>query len=107
MATPTRHQLGPVGQIPPGEGRNFVVAGRRVAVFHARDGRVYATQAECPHRGGPLADGLIGSGVLVCPLHERRFDLATGLGQDNASDCALAVFPITVGPDGALAVEIP
>jgi nitrite reductase (NADH) small subunit len=101
----TRYELGSVEQIPPGEGRNFLVAGRRVAVFRARDGKLYATQAECPHKGGPLADGLLGSGMLVCPLHERRFDLATGRSQDG--DCALAVFPITLRPDGALLVELP
>jgi nitrite reductase (NADH) small subunit len=81
------------------------VGGRRVAVFHARDGRLYATQADCPHRGGPLADGLVGGGVLICPLHERRFDLTTGEAQDG--DCSLAVFAVTVRPDGGLTVEVP
>ena len=74
-ATAARHELGPVDQIPPGQGRSFQVGERRVAVFRGRDGCVYATQADCPHRGGPLANGLVGSGTLVCPLHERRFDL--------------------------------
>ncbi len=100
-----RHELGPVDQIPPGQGRNFQVGGRRVAVFRGRDGCVYATQADCPHRGGPLADGLVGSGTLVCPLHERRFDLATGQAQNG--DCNVDVYPITVGPDGRLTIELP
>jgi nitrite reductase (NADH) small subunit len=104
-ARTTRHPLGRADQIPRGEGRTFVVAGRRVAVFRARDGRVYATQADCPHRGGPLADGLVGAGTLICPLHERRFDLATG-SELGGGDCRLQVFPVTVGPDGALAIEV-
>ena len=104
-ATALRHELGPVDQIPHGQGRNFQVDGRRVAVFRGRDGCVYATQAECPHRGGPLADGLVGSGTLVCPLHELRFDLATGQAQNGG--CSVDVYPITLGPDGRLTIELP
>jgi nitrite reductase [NAD(P)H] small subunit len=100
-----RHELGPVDQIPPGQGRNFQVDGRRVAVFRGRDGCVYATQAACPHRGGPLADGLVGSGTLVCPLHEWRFDLATG--QTHNGGCNVDVYPITLGPDGTLTIDLP
>jgi nitrite reductase (NADH) small subunit len=49
-----------------------------VAVFHTRAGDVFATQAQCPHKAGPLADGMVGDATLVCPLHDWRFDLATG-----------------------------
>jgi nitrite reductase (NADH) small subunit len=38
----------------------------------------YALDAVCPHRGGPLADGIVCDRAVICPLHERRFDLATG-----------------------------
>jgi nitrite reductase (NADH) small subunit len=102
---PTRFELGPVDQIPPGEGRTFVVGGRRVAVFHGRDGQVHATQADCPHKGGPLADGLVGGGTLICPLHERRFNLTTGASEDGS--CQIAIFPVSLGPDGAITVEVP
>ncbi|HET6149649.1 MAG TPA: Rieske (2Fe-2S) protein [Polyangia bacterium] len=100
-----RHDLGPTAQIPPGEGRNFDVAGRRVAVFRTRDGRVFATQAACPHRGGPLADGLVGDGVVVCPLHEWRFDLASG--ETLNGTCPLEVYDLTVDPVGNLTLELP
>jgi nitrite reductase (NADH) small subunit len=80
-----------LSDIPPGEGRLFEIAGRQVAVFHMRSGEVFATQAECPHRGGPLADGLVGGTTLICPLHERSYDLRTGAGIGN-EEC-LAVYP--------------
>ncbi len=70
--------LGPVDQIPPGEGRTFAVDGRQIAVFRLRDGRLRAVDAVCPHRGGPLADGLADDTVVVCPLHNHTFDLCTG-----------------------------
>ncbi len=85
------HRLGPVGQIPPGEGRNFVVAGIEIAVFHTREGHVFATQAHCPHKSGPLADGLTDGATVVCPLHDRIFSLSSGEGIGNS--CSIAVYP--------------
>lgn len=74
----TPRALGPSALIPPGEGRVFEVDGRRIAVFRTRQGQLFATQAECPHRQGPLADGVVGGGHVVCPLHGFRFDLRSG-----------------------------
>ena len=76
--------IGRVDLIPRGEGRCFVVGSLRVAVFRQRDDRIFALDARCPHTGGPLADGLVGGGVVVCPLHAQRFRLADGAGVDNA-----------------------
>jgi nitrite reductase (NADH) small subunit len=66
-----------VSDVPPGEGRAVTVAGRRIALFHAESGW-FALDNACPHRGGPLADGILSDRCVTCPLHERRFDLATG-----------------------------
>ena len=65
------------GDVPPGEGRAVTVEGRRIAIFNAPAGW-YALDDACPHRGGPLADGLLSDSCVTCPLHERRFDLRTG-----------------------------
>jgi len=70
--------LGPVDAIPLGEGRNYEVAGERIAVFRLRSGEIFAVQALCPHKNGPLADGLVGNGTVICPLHAWKFDLKTG-----------------------------
>jgi nitrite reductase (NADH) small subunit len=79
-----RHILGPVDQIPPGEGRAFGVDGEQVAVFRLRDGTLRALSAVCPHRGGPIADGTIDRQVVMCPLHQHAFDLATGCSSTGA-----------------------
>jgi len=93
--------LGPAERIPPGEGRVFTIGALRVAVFRTRDGGVFATQADCPHRQGPLADGLLGGGVVVCPLHARKWELATGRPVGN--DCPpLATYPVAVSEAGEL-----
>jgi nitrite reductase (NADH) small subunit len=97
------YKLGPIGQIPPGEGRTFIVGRTEIAVFHTREGGVFATQATCPHRGGPLADGLTDSGNVVCPLHDRIFSLTTGEGIGN--DCAIAVYPVKT-ENGQIYVDV-
>ena len=82
--TLTEHLLGPVDQIPIGEGRAFGIAEDQIAVFRLRDGRVRALSAVCPHRGGPLADGQIDSEVVICPLHLNAFELDTGCSRTGA-----------------------
>lgn len=71
--------LGAVEDIPLGQGRAYSAAGRTIAVFRQRDGRLYATDNHCPHRGGSLADGVLGGGTVICPLHAWKLDLETGL----------------------------
>jgi nitrite reductase (NADH) small subunit len=96
--------LGPLSAIPEGEGRTFDIGGTRVAVFRSRDGAIFATQADCPHKNGPLADGLLGSGTLICPLHSLKFDLTSGKAQN--SDCALKIYPAKLSSNGQLMVEL-
>jgi nitrite reductase (NADH) small subunit len=71
-------EVGRVDEVPVGEGRVFAVEGEQVAVFRMRDGSLRALAAVCPHRGGPLADGLTDDGVVVCPLHSYAFDMCSG-----------------------------
>ena len=68
--------------VPIGEGRALTIDGSRLAVFHTPTGW-YAIDDTCPHAGGPLSDGIVGDRTVICPLHERRFDLATG---ESSSD---------------------
>ena len=95
--------LGPVSAIPEGEGRTYEVDGRRLAVFRGRDGALFATQAECPHKNGPLADGLLGGSTLICPLHSLKFDLITGKALNG--DCSLQTYVATLSESGQVMVE--
>ena len=80
---PKAHTVGMVDDVPVGEGRTFVVAGEQVAVFRLRDGSLHATQAACPHAGGPLADGLSDVNVLVCPLHQYAYRWSDGVSTNG------------------------
>jgi nitrite reductase (NADH) small subunit len=93
-ATEQKVTLGPLSLIPAGEGRNFEIAGERIAVFHTRAGQVFATQAACPHKNGPLADGLVGGNIVICPLHSWKFDLSTG--EPVMGCCALKTYLVSV-----------
>ena len=95
--------LGPVSAIPEGEGRTYEVDGRRLAVFRGRDGALFATQADCPHKSGPLADGLLGGSTLICPLHSLKFDLTTGKALNG--DCTLRTYAATLNESGQVMVE--
>jgi len=99
-----RVEIGNVRDIPVGEGRAYAVAEEQVAVFHLRDGSVRAVGAICPHRGGPLADGLIDDAVVVCPLHGYTYDLITGTetANDGAAVCA---YDAQVDADGTVRVS--
>ncbi len=97
--------LGPVSRIPMGEGRTFNVDDTTVAVFHTRSNEVVATQAQCPHRDGPLADGIIGEGQLICPLHAYKYDLRTG--QPIGHDCGpLKTYSVSVSDEGNILLTI-
>lgn len=102
-ATASRHRLGPVSQIPPGEGRAFAVAEEQIAVFRLRDGSLRAVSAVCPHAGGPIADGQIDGRVVLCPLHLNAFDLTTGCSTTGASP--LRSYPAEA-VDGAIVVTV-
>ena len=103
LRTTREHVLARVEEIPPGEGRAFVAGGTQVAVFRLRDGSLHATQAACPHAGGPLADGQTDADVLVCPLHLFAYRWRDGASPNGAAPVRL--FAVH-DEDGDLVVEV-
>jgi nitrite reductase (NADH) small subunit len=94
-----------VENIPLREGRAVQVGGRVVAIFNLGD-RFLALENRCPHRGGPLADGIVSAGTVVCPLHGWKVDLTTGsvTNQPENPRC-VKTFPVRVEA-GAIFVEL-
>jgi nitrite reductase [NAD(P)H] small subunit len=90
--------------IPLREGRVTVVRGRQIAIFNVGD-RFLAVENRCPHRGGPLAEGIVFGTTVVCPLHARKIDLQTGTVADpsNSLPC-VAMFPTRVA-DGIVELQ--
>ncbi|GAC1357734.1 MAG: nitrite reductase small subunit NirD [Ktedonobacteraceae bacterium] len=106
MMTPGRvlYNLGPITRLPLGEGRSFLVGETQIAIFRTRKDEVFATQASCTHKSGPLADGIVGDGKVVCPLHAFKFDLASGEPVGNPC-AALKTYPVSVNPDGDILLD--
>ncbi len=96
--------LGPVDRIPLGEGRTYGVGGELVAVFRTRAGELFATQALCPHALGALADGMVGGGRVLCPLHGRAFDLQSGRCLSGGPE--IRTYPITISAEGTIELTI-
>jgi nitrite reductase (NADH) small subunit len=103
LRTTTEVVVGRVEEIPPGEGRAFVAAGTQIAVFRLRDGSLHATQAGCPHAGGPLADGQTDVTVLVCPLHQYAYRWSDGASTTGAHP--IRVYPVR-DVDGSVVVDL-
>ena len=67
----------------------------KIAVFRTASDEVFAMKDECPHKKGPLSQGIVHGTSVTCPLHNWRIDLASGeaLGPDEG---CTNVFPVKV-----------
>jgi len=66
-----------LADLPPGSRAVVEVKERTLALFNI-EGRIYAIDNWCSHRGGPLGEGPVKDGVVSCPWHGWQFDLRTG-----------------------------
>ena|SRR5437660_644135 len=89
--------------IPPREGRPVRLGAIEIAIFNL-NGRFLTIDNQCPHKGGPLCDGIVSGATVVCPLHGWGFDLETGLAVRASSPCSVATYPTRV-EDGIICVD--
>lgn len=73
-----------VDEIPEGTGKEFVAAGRIVAVYNI-EGKFQSLDGVCPHAGGPLANGKLNGTIVTCPWHGWQFDVTSGRHCLNAN----------------------
>jgi nitrite reductase (NADH) small subunit len=76
-------------EITPGTIREFHVEGRAIGVANV-DGKFYAINNTCLHRGGPLGQGSMSGKVVTCPWHGWQYDVTTGKVTQNPAvgvDC--------------------
>ncbi|MBF9128967.1 Rieske (2Fe-2S) protein [Plantactinospora sp. S1510] len=100
----TEFRLGRADALTVGEGQAYAVGDEMVAVFLLRSGEVRAVSAVCPHAGGPIADGLADAEVVICPLHQHVFDLASGCSRTGQPP--LTSYPARID-EGELVVSVP
>lgn len=87
--------VGDMREIGLGEAKSFELEGRKIAVFNL-DGRFYALEDACPHRGGPLSEGSVSDGAVSCPWHSARFDIKSGQHLSPPASRGVPSFPVKV-----------
>jgi len=92
--------------IPPREGRAATVGDRTIALFNLGD-RFLAVDNLCPHRGGPLCDGIVAGTAVVCPLHAWKVGLETGAVERPSGQTACVRTYATRVENGVVLLALP
>jgi len=97
--------VGPLAGLPERGARVVRVGGVSIAVFRTGTDGVFALRDSCPHRGGPLSQGIVHGERVTCPLHDWVIDLKSGsaVGADEGCTPTFA----TRVEEGRVAVDVP
>ncbi|HLH19220.1 MAG TPA: nitrite reductase small subunit NirD [Bryobacteraceae bacterium] len=91
-------------QIPLREGRSVQIDGTEIAIFNLGD-RFLAVDNACPHRGGPLCDGIVSGATVACPLHGYKICLESGNMLSPDLGVRVDTYPVRV-EDGVVLLQI-
>ncbi len=91
-------EVGRVDDVPLRGSRVIATPQGDIAVFKAADGRIFALWDKCPHKGGPLSQGIVHGTSVTCPLHNWVIGLETGEVKGPDQGCARKV-PVQVEND--------
>jgi nitrite reductase (NADH) small subunit len=93
--------IGTLNDIPRLGARVVRTAAGDIAVFRTADDEVFALQDKCPHKGGPLSQGIVHGKRVACPLHDWKIHLDTGHAVVPDEGCA-ARYPVQIEDDRLL-----
>jgi nitrite reductase (NADH) small subunit len=88
-------EIGRIEDIPRRGARCVNTPAGKIAVFRTADDKVYAIEDRCPHKGGPLSQGIVHGTEVTCPLHNWVFSLETGQAQ-GADEGSVRTMPLQV-----------
>jgi nitrite reductase (NADH) small subunit len=88
-------EVGTLADIPKQGARVVRTQDGDIAVFRTADDEVFALRDRCPHKGGPLSQGIVHGNKVACPLHDWKISLDTGMAVAPDEGCA-ARFPVRV-----------
>ena len=94
-----------VDDVPPGKAIGVEAGGERIALFNI-GGVFYAIGDTCPHRGGPLSEGMIDGTTVTCPWHGAEFDVCSGKNLCPPAARPVSSFPVRV-EGGEIEIEVP
>lgn len=93
--------IGTLSDIPTRGARCINTAFGKIAVFRTADDQVFAMDDQCPHKGGPLSQGIVHGAQVTCPLHNWVLSLETGTAQ-GADEGAVRTYPLRLHNDRIL-----
>ena len=79
--------VGTIDDVPVLGSRVVQAPSGNIAVFKAADGTLFALRDRCPHKGGPLSQGIVHGHAVTCPLHNWVISLETGEAQGADHGC--------------------
>ncbi len=91
-------KIGSLNDIPRRGARCVASPRGRIAVFRTGDDQIFATEDRCPHKGGPLSQGIVHGNSVTCPLHNWVISLETGNAQ-GADEGGVRTIPVKVEAD--------
>ncbi len=97
-------EIGKVDDIPLRGARVLKTGGGDIAVFRSADDRIFALDDRCPHRGGPLSQGIVHGWKVTCPLHNWAIELAHGKAVPPDQGCATK-YPVRI-KDGVISLRL-
>ena len=103
--TPTWHSICKLDEIPRAGGRTVHAGDLSIALFRLSDDSVRAIENRCPHKNGPLVEGVISGGDVLCPLHNWRVNLDSGEVAAPESGC-VTTFPVKVEDNGLILIQL-
>lgn len=96
--------IGELNDIPRQGARVVKTQSGCVAVFRTMDDDVFALEDRCPHKNGPLSEGIVHGNKVTCPLHNWVFDMNTGEAQGN-DEGSVPTYPAKV-ENGRIMLDI-
>ena len=87
--------IGGLTDIPAQGARVVKTAFGCVAIFRTAEDQIFALDDRCPHKGGPLSEGIVHGSQVTCPLHNWAFDMVTGQAQ-GADSGQVATYPVRI-----------
>ncbi len=93
--------VGSVNDVPLRGSRVVHTPSGDVAIFKAADGAIFALRDRCPHKHGPLSQGIVHGRSVSCPLHNWNIDLQSGEAQGADQGCTKA-FSIRIASERIL-----
>ncbi|MDD5181430.1 MAG: nitrite reductase small subunit NirD [Gallionellaceae bacterium] len=98
------HQIATLDEIPPLGARVIKNATADIAVFRTAKDDVYALRDVCPHKGGPLSQGMVAGNEVTCPLHGMHICLSDGKAVAPDEGC-VTTHPVKV-EDGIVYLQM-